>query len=101
MRQQKRMQKIIAKRAIQEADIEFMSRLMQQQPKLTLTELRICALIEHGLTSREIAAKLDSSLRNIENHRYRIRKKLAIKVESNLYASLHHNINGKQRRNRQ
>ena len=55
--------------------VEDMLRLMRSNFSLTNSELRILALVERGLTSREIANLLGCSTRNIENHRYRIGKK--------------------------
>lgn len=78
----------IQHRLITDAEANRISELMQKHPKLTLTELRICVLIERGLTSKEIAETLSSSLRNIENHRYRIRKKMEIGTPINLERSL-------------
>jgi DNA-binding CsgD family transcriptional regulator len=57
-------------------EAETMMELMQEHPELSITQLRIWTLVERGLTSREIASLLGCSLRNIENHRYRIGKKI-------------------------
>ncbi len=57
-------------------EAETMMELMQAHPELSITELRIWTLVERGLKSREIASLLGCSLRNIENHRYRIGKKM-------------------------
>jgi DNA-binding NarL/FixJ family response regulator len=57
-------------------EIEAMLCLMHTHPDLTTAQLRILALAERGLKNSEIANLLGCSLRNIENHRYRIGKKI-------------------------
>ncbi|MGE3799832.1 MAG: tetratricopeptide repeat protein [Candidatus Kapaibacterium sp.] len=56
----------------------FMQRLSQQFSTLTSTELKVCALIRTGLSSSEIGSLLHVTKRNIDTHRYRLRKKLEI-----------------------
>lgn len=46
---------------------------------LSRRELDIVTLIKDGLSSKEIAAKLDISLKTVEVHRYNILKKLSLK----------------------
>jgi tetratricopeptide (TPR) repeat protein/DNA-binding CsgD family transcriptional regulator len=55
---------------------EFIPRLTDAYPDLTRQEIRICALIKIGLTSKEIAKILFISKRSVDSHRYNIRKKL-------------------------
>jgi DNA-binding CsgD family transcriptional regulator len=59
-------------------DKELIYRLSIHRPTLTLTEINIAGLVYRGCTSKEIADRLGCSVRNIENHRYRIGKKLQI-----------------------
>jgi len=54
----------------------FLRRLAQQTPSLSSAELKICALIRNGLSNKEIANLTYTTVRNVESHRYRIRKKL-------------------------
>ncbi|HRF18592.1 MAG TPA: LuxR C-terminal-related transcriptional regulator, partial [Chitinophagaceae bacterium] len=46
---------------------------------LSRRELDIVKLIKEGLSSREIAVRLDISLKTVEVHRYNILKKLNLK----------------------
>jgi DNA-binding NarL/FixJ family response regulator len=46
---------------------------------LSRRELDVVQLIKQGLSSREIASKLDISLKTVEVHRYNILKKLKLK----------------------
>lgn len=61
-----------------DAHPDFQKKLLEQYPILSQTELKICTLLKVGLTSREIANMLALSIRSVENHRFRIRKKLDI-----------------------
>ncbi len=56
----------------------FVKALSSRYYNLTRTEIRIANLIKQGKTTKEIADQLNTSLRTIDNHRYRIRKKLGI-----------------------
>jgi DNA-binding CsgD family transcriptional regulator len=62
--------------ALATEEVDLMCELMHKHPELTRAELRICALVRSGRTSREIASLLGCSIRNIENHRYRIGRKM-------------------------
>lgn len=57
---------------------DFTTRLSQRYPTLTSAELKVCALIRAGLSSGEIADLFHVTKRNIDTHRYRLRKKLGI-----------------------
>jgi DNA-binding CsgD family transcriptional regulator len=61
---------------IESTIMEIIGELRETYPKLTRVELIILAHVRRGRTSREIASHLDCSIRNIENHRYRIGKKM-------------------------
>ncbi len=62
----------------------FLARLERQFPTLTGTELRICALMRVNLDTKEIARLLSTSVRTVQNHRYNIRRKLAIPERESL-----------------
>lgn len=57
----------------------FLHRLSNQYQNLTPTEIKVAALIREGRTSKELAHILGSSIKTIETHRTRLRKKLGIK----------------------
>ena len=69
---------------LDQAQSAFIRRLSLRCPRLTPTELKVCTLLKVNLRSREIASMLQTSVRNIESHRYWIRKKLAIPTSTNL-----------------
>jgi tetratricopeptide (TPR) repeat protein/DNA-binding CsgD family transcriptional regulator len=57
---------------------DFIRVLSERYPCLATMELRICSLLRLGLTTKEIADLMCISTRTVENHRYRIRKKLTL-----------------------
>lgn len=67
---------------------DYVRRLSSRYPKLTPTELRVCALLKINLSTKEMAHLLSVSVRNIESHRYSIRKKLGLPAETNLSSYL-------------
>jgi len=67
---------------------DFLTKLSQSYPKLTPTELKVCAMLKINLSNKEIAGLLSVSLRNVESHRYSIRKKLGLASDVNLTSVL-------------
>jgi len=63
---------------------DFFKRLIFQYPKLTTKDLKLCAYIKSGLTSKEIAPLLGISTRGIEINRYRLRKKINLDSKDNI-----------------
>jgi DNA-binding CsgD family transcriptional regulator len=62
----------------------FMKTLKDKFDDLTPSDLRLCAFLRMNLSSKEIAPLLGISVRGVENHRYRLRKKLNLDGDSNL-----------------
>ncbi len=54
------------------------NRIAEKHPELTPTELRVCSMIVHGWSTKEIANRSGTSTKNIEKHRGAIRRKAAI-----------------------
>lgn len=63
---------------------DFFRRLVSQYPKLTTKDLKLCAYIKSGLTSKEIAPLLGITTRGIEINRYRLRKKINLDSNDNI-----------------
>lgn len=63
---------------------EFIKKLKAGFPKLTPGDLRLCAYLRMNLSSKEIAPLLGISVRGLENHRYRLRKKMGLDIDVNL-----------------
>ena len=63
----------------------FLTILKTKFPQLSPTDLKLCAYLRLNLSSKEIAQILNISLKGVEVSRYRIRKKLNLSTETNLY----------------
>ncbi len=68
----------------EKAHEKFLQKLMTKYPRLTQSDLRLCAYLRMNLSSKEIAPLLRISVRGVENHRYKLRKKLKLKPDENL-----------------
>ena len=63
----------------------FLTNLKNRYSLLTSTDLKLCAYLRMNLSSKEIAQLMNISLRGVEISRYRLRKKLLIPTDANLY----------------
>lgn len=63
---------------------EFLKRLQEKHSNLMPRELRLCAYIRMGLSSKEISALMNISSRAVENNRYKLRKKLGLEQGDNM-----------------
>ena len=66
------------KNGLDEVSSPFLSKLSQCYASLTPREIEVCRLIKLGMSSKDIAFELDTSLETIRNHRKSIRRKLEI-----------------------
>lgn len=64
---------------------DFLTILKSRFPELSTTDLKLCAYLRLNLSSKEIAQLMNISLKGVEISRYRIRKKLNLATEVNLY----------------
>ncbi len=64
---------------------DFLVALKEKFPILNAHDLKLCAYLRMNLTSKEIAQLMNISLRGVEISRYRLRKKLQISTETNLF----------------
>jgi DNA-binding CsgD family transcriptional regulator len=62
----------------------YLKRLGEQFPVLTVSDKKLCAYLKMGLSSKDIAPLLNMSFRSVEMNRYRLRKKLNLNREVNL-----------------
>jgi AraC family transcriptional regulator, chitin signaling transcriptional activator len=67
---------------------DFSKDLLEKYPKLTAKDLKLCSYLKMNLTSKEIAPLMGKSLRGVEVHRYRLRKKMDLDSQENLTAFL-------------
>jgi DNA-binding CsgD family transcriptional regulator len=63
---------------------QFFQKMKNSYPELTSSDLQLCAYLRMNLSSKEIAPLLGISIRGVENHRYRLRKKLHLEHDENL-----------------
>lgn len=67
---------------------DFLVVLKNRYPDLTASELRLCAYLRMNLSNKEIAQLTNISVRGVEIGRYRLRKKLGLAKETNLFEFL-------------
>lgn len=63
----------------------FLGSLKQKFPNLSQNDLKMCAYLKMNLSSKEIAQLLGITIRGVEVGRYRLRKKLNLASEVNLF----------------
>jgi DNA-binding CsgD family transcriptional regulator len=76
----------------------FLSDLKERHPNLTSNELKLCAYLKMNLSSKEIAQLMSITIRGVEVSRYRLRKKLNIPSEINLFDYLIQSISKESKR---
>jgi DNA-binding CsgD family transcriptional regulator len=68
----------------EQAHEEFLYRIRDTYLNLTPGDLKLCAYLRMNLSTKKIALLLGITVRGVENHRYRLRKKLQLDREANL-----------------
>lgn len=63
----------------------FLSKLKEKVPTLSGNDLKLCAYLKMNLSSKEIAQLMSVSNKAVEVSRYRLRKKLEVSSETNLF----------------
>ncbi len=63
----------------------YLATMKAKFPTLSATDLKLCAYLRLNLSSKETAQLLNISLKGVEISRYRLRKKLQLPTEVNLY----------------
>ncbi|MEJ2113693.1 MAG: LuxR C-terminal-related transcriptional regulator [Flavobacteriaceae bacterium] len=63
---------------------EFFNKLKSDHPDLTHKDLKICAYIKMNLLTKEIAPLMNISVRGVETHRYRLKRKLNLESDKSL-----------------
>jgi ligand-binding sensor domain-containing protein/DNA-binding CsgD family transcriptional regulator len=69
---------------------DFLSVMKELYPQLSANELKLCAYLRMNLSTKEIAQLMNISVRGVEISRYRLRKKLQLPTETNLFQFLLH-----------
>lgn len=73
---------------IEKVNHQFFQSLTTTFPNLTKTDLRLCALIRLGLTPKDISSLRGISSKSVEMGRYRLRKKMALPQDVDLFKFL-------------
>lgn len=68
---------------------EFMNALMQKHPNLNRTDLTFCAMKYLGFDTKEIAVMTFVEVRSIQTRRSRLRKKMNLSPDTDIYQYLH------------
>lgn len=68
----------------EQAHHQFFAKMKAAFPQLTPSDLRLCAYLRMNLSSKEIAPLLGISVRGVENHRYKLRKKMNVEHDKSL-----------------
>ncbi|AVR45510.1 histidine kinase [Christiangramia fulva] len=63
---------------------DFFKDVLKEYPKLTSKDLKLCSYLKMNLSSKEIAPLMGISVRGVEVHRYRLRKKMKLSSDVNL-----------------
>ncbi len=63
---------------------DFFELLLARYPKLTPKDLKLCAYLKMNLSTKEIAPLMGITIRGVEIHRYRLRKKLGLDSQVNI-----------------
>jgi DNA-binding CsgD family transcriptional regulator len=64
---------------------DFLVTLKEKHANLSGNELKLCANLRMNLSTKEIAQLMNISVRGVEISRYRLRKKLKLATETNLF----------------
>lgn len=64
---------------------DFFDILKAKFPEVTSNELKLCAYLKMNLSSKEIAQLMNITIKAVEVGRYRLRKKLRLQSDINLY----------------
>lgn len=67
---------------------EFFNKLKDRYPDLSPNDLKFCAYLRMNLSSKEMAQLMHVTIKAIEVGRYRLRKKLSLQPDINLYEFL-------------
>lgn len=67
-----------------EINNNFLKNLKSYFPKLTNTDLKVCAYLQLNLSSKEISQLMNISVRGVEISRYRLRKKLELNSDQSI-----------------
>ncbi|WP_443945978.1 7TM diverse intracellular signaling domain-containing protein [Pedobacter sp. AW1-32] len=68
-----------------EVENDFMQEILSRDPGLLQPERELCAYMRLGFETKEIARVTKLSVRAVESRKYRVRKKLGLSSDTNMY----------------
>lgn len=77
---------------------DFLIALKKEYPKLTPNEIKLCAYLRLNMSSKEISHIMSITIKSVELSRYRLRKKLELAPDINLFNFLME-FHSRQKRN--
>ena len=63
---------------------DFFKDLLSAYPRLSNKDLKLCSYLKMNMSSKEIAPLMGITVRGVEVHRYRLRKKMNLEAQENL-----------------
>lgn len=66
----------------------FTKELLKKHPNLTQNDLRICTLTRLNISTKEIASLLNISVKGVQKSRYRLKQRMGLTGEDDLYSYL-------------
>ncbi|MFT3738330.1 MAG: triple tyrosine motif-containing protein [Breznakibacter sp.] len=69
---------------LEQVHADFLKRLQEKHSDLLPRELKLCAYLRMGMSSKEISSLMNIGARAVENNRYKLRKKLGLDQGDNL-----------------
>ena len=67
---------------------DFLDRLEAKHPGLTKAEKKLCTMLYINMSSKEIAAITNTTIRTVETSRYRLRRKFDISRDEDIVSFL-------------
>ena len=67
----------------------FVNYLSKKHPDLTQSQMKVCVYLRSGYNTKSIAEELGLSVRSVESHCYRVRKKFDLNHTINLATYLY------------
>ncbi len=64
---------------------EFILTLQDKYPQLSQNDIKLCAFLKMNKSTKEIASLMNISIRGVETSRHRLRKKMGLSRDENLY----------------
>lgn len=81
-------EELMRRQQVNGANLQLYKALAEKYPVLSNLEIRMCGLLQTGMTNRELSKLYGQGERTYEQHRYRIKKKMSLTAKDNLVKHL-------------